>query len=231
MLEAIGDVNYRVHRSDRAQKQVVHVDMMKKYFGQTPFPWEISGGGHDQPVEVDPTPPTLTFDDSLFSDLPEIYNPNEDVAVPPVVTVSQEDEEEQFTVGPDLQEAPLPMTPEVPRRVIVNPAWFRWVLNTSDDDSDWYQPTDEFKEDCASSLVYVQRIQPTSSSDDVNESAQTSADSPGPEQPTNNTPAASYAIDTSDDLLEMPPDIEKDLVEDDPIAHHALLIQTYKCKY
>jgi len=81
VLEAIGDVNYRVQRSDRARKQVVHVDKMKKYLGQASFSWKISGGGHDQPVVVDPTPPELTFNDSFFSQLPEIYNPNEDVPV------------------------------------------------------------------------------------------------------------------------------------------------------
>jgi len=134
-----------------------------------------------------------------------------------VVTVGREDEEEQFTVGPDLQEASLPTTPERPRRVIVKPARFRWVRNTSDDDSDWYQPTDELKEDCASYLVHAERIQPASSSNDAREHIQPPTDSTTPEQSTIDQPTPYYAIDRNEDILEMSPDIEIDIDDDEPI--------------
>jgi len=137
VLEAIRDVNYRVQRCSRSRKQVVHVDKINKYLGQAPHPWEVIGGGHDQPPEVDPTPPELTFDDSFFSHLPEIYNPDEDVGVP-LVPAAREDDGEQFTVAPDFQGTTPPVTPERPRRVIVKPARFRWVRNASDDDLEWY---------------------------------------------------------------------------------------------
>jgi len=50
-----------------------------------------------------------------------------------------------------------------------------------------------------------------------NENVQPPADSSTSGPPTNDQSTCSYSIDTSDNLLEMPPDIEIDLVEDEPI--------------
>jgi len=147
VLEAIGDVNYRVQRSNRSRKQVVHVNKIKKYLGQAPTNWNILGGGHDQPVEINPTTPELTFDDSFFSQLPEIYNPDDDVAEPPI-TNARDDDEGRFTVAPDFQGTTPTVTPARPRRIIDKPARFRWVKNVTDDDSEWYQPTDEITKEC-----------------------------------------------------------------------------------
>jgi len=60
------------------------------------------------------------------------------------------------------------------------------------DDSDWY------------------------GSDDGDGNVQPPADSLNPDPPTNDQPTASYAIDCSDDLLEMPPDIKID-IEEEPL--------------
>jgi len=43
------------------------------------------------------------------------------------------------------------------------------------------------------------------------------ADPPGPEQPTITQPTSSYAIDRNEDILEMSPDIEIDIADDEPI--------------
>jgi len=138
VLEAIGDVNYRVQSSNHSRKQVVHVDKIKKYLGQAPTPWNILGDGQEQqPGGVDPTPPELTFDDSFFAQLPNIYNPDDDV-VAPMVTAALDDDEERFTVAHDFPGTTPPVTPERPRRIIVKPARFRWVENAADDDSEWY---------------------------------------------------------------------------------------------
>jgi len=211
VLEAIGDVNYRVQRTGRSRKQVVHVDKMKKYIEQAPSPWEILGGGHDQPAEVDPTPPELTFDNSFFSQLPAMYNPDEDVAVP-LVTTARQDDEEQFTVAPDFQGTTPPVTPERPRRVIVKPARFRWVRDASDEDSEWYQPTDELHKECN----LPSDDENWYASDDEETITQLSTNPRGPEITTPDQPTPSYAINRADNIFEMSPDIEIDISSDEP---------------
>jgi len=213
VLEAIGDVNYRVQRSGRSLKQVVHVDKIKKYLGKARSSWEILGGGHDQPAEVDPTPPELTFDDSLFSQLPEIYNPDEDIAVP-LVTAARENDEEQFTVAPDFQGTTPPVTPERPHRVIVKPARFRWVRNASDDNSEWYKPTDELNEECA----LPSDDENWYASDYEETITQPSTNPTRPEITTTDQPILSYVIDHAEDIFEMSPDIEIDIASDEPIV-------------
>jgi len=54
-------------------------------------------------------------------------------------------------------------------------------------------------------------------SDDEDENVQPPADPPGPEQPTIDQPTPSYAIDRNEDILEMSPDIEIDIADDEPI--------------
>jgi len=87
------------------------------------------------------------------------------------------------------------------------------VRNASDDDSEWYQPTDELKEDCASPFDDAQRIQHGFASDDEEVNTQLSTNSPVLELPTTDQPTPSYAIDHNDDILEISPDIEIDIAD------------------
>jgi len=244
VLEAIGDVNNRVQRSNRSRKQVVHVDKMKKYLGQAPTPCNILRDGQEPPGGVDPTPPELTFDDAFFAQLPEIYNPDDDV-VTPNITAALDNDEELF---PDFPRTTPPVTPEQPRRIIVKPARFRWVKDATDDDSEWYLPTDEnwyasddenwYAPDQPSintpDLDTTLPGQPSINAPDLDPTPpdQPSINAPDPDptppdQPSINTPDPElttldqstllYAIDRADDIFKMSPECEINLISDEPI--------------
>jgi len=140
VLEAIGDVNYRVQRSVHSKKQVVHVDKLKRYFGTTPLPWPsqpVVSGINDLPIPLE-----LTFEDAFFDNLPESYEPwlvgedpgdgliqGDDVRMTPPDDgpVEGEEDEDSIADGSDTM-SPLPAaTINRPRRTVVKPARFRTV--------------------------------------------------------------------------------------------------------
>jgi len=89
------------------------------------------------------------------------------------------------------------------------------VKNATNDDSEWYQPTDE-------NWYASEEEDPTPPN-----RPSTSSLKPDPDQPSINTPVLEtttpnqstliYAIDPTEDILEMSPECEIDIVSDEPI--------------
>jgi len=66
---------------------------MKKYLGITPTPREVHSVFFDPAVEIIPTTSELTFDDSFFEGLPEMYEPEGDDVVTQVPDRDDNDNE------------------------------------------------------------------------------------------------------------------------------------------
>jgi len=121
---------------------------MKRYLGAAPLPWitpPVAPGPADAPA-----PPELTFDDSFFANLPDLYEPwrregdnldtqnliDEDEA--PGIVPSDDDpagteEDESFPIDVPTQASSPPLsTTNCPRRTIHKPAPFRIVNNPDD---------------------------------------------------------------------------------------------------
>jgi len=161
VLDVIGDVNYRVQHSTRYRNQVVHVDKMKKYLGDTPVSWIALPGQSVDVGETIPTLPELTFGDSFFPDLLEIYEGNEDgpseTTVPDEeetdeglnhVCGNQPDEDNDFK-GVEEGGGRSPLAPVQhpgrPKRTIVKPIRFRQTTYPDEEYSRTYATTESDK--------------------------------------------------------------------------------------
>ena len=107
MVDVINTVNYVVQRSPKSNKQVVHVDKLKKCFSETRTPWtalpcegdaETEVDRRDEPIETVPLVDSIPTDVDLVAPSPVEYVPEAPVLVEPdaVVTTLEESQGGRF---------------------------------------------------------------------------------------------------------------------------------------
>jgi len=77
---------------------------MKRYLGHTSMPWEVHGEPITPANETIPTPPELTFNDSFFVDIPQIYEPEGDDLATQSVPNQEDDDDESVQTNEDQAE-------------------------------------------------------------------------------------------------------------------------------